>query len=129
MRNSTIATLFGIALLFHTVPSLGAEAATPPVASPQQRADACVLKHSSAILGIPVGQLRVGQAYAEQVGGGDALNVFEIAMAVEEDLGIAIDDMAIYRAAGTESVDRLAQQLSIAEFQAVVRDALTAAAD
>ena len=69
------------------------------------------------------------RSYAEQASAGDALDIVEIVMAVEEDLGIAIDDEAIYRAAGAKDVDDLARELSIAEFQAVVRAALSAAKD
>lgn len=129
MRSPTIAVLLSAALLFHPARAPCAQDRNAVASGPQQRADAVVLRHSAAVLAVPARRLRVERPYAAQPGGGDALDIFEIVMAVEEDLGIAINDDAIYRAAGVDDVDSLAQGLSIAELQAVVREALSAEAD
>lgn len=117
----------GVALLFVPALVLDAQATPRAATNAQQRADASVLKQSSMILGIPVARLRVDRSYAEQASPGDALDIVEIVIAVEEDLEIAIDDDAIYRAADAKGTSDLARQLSIAEFQGVVREALSAA--
>lgn len=130
MRSPTIAVLLSAALLFHPARAPCAQDRNAVASGPQQRADAVVLRRSAAVLAVPARRLRVERPYAAQPGGGgDALDIFEIVMAVEEDLGIAIHDDAIYRAAGVDDVDSLAQGLSIAELQAVVREALSAKAD
>lgn len=86
-----------------------------------QLADATVLKHSASILGVPVDRLRVGQPYARQIVAGDALDVIEIVMAVEEDLDIAIDDAALDVSAGASGVENIAERLTIAKLQQAVR--------
>jgi acyl carrier protein len=86
-----------------------------------RRADAAVLKHSANILGVPVDRLRVDQPYARQVVASDALDVIEIVMAVEEDLNIAIDDATLDVSVGASGVEDIAERLTIARLQQVVR--------
>lgn len=119
MRTFVLALLLAAVLPSH--PVLARQESGRPSAEVTRLADAAVLKHSASILGIPVARLRIDQPYARQVVAGDALDVIEIVMAIEEDLNIAIDDAALDVSVGASGVEDIAERLTIARLQQVVR--------
>jgi acyl carrier protein len=122
MRTLVLAFLLAAALPSgHALARQGGEAVSTEAA---RRADAAVLRHSASILGVPVDKLRLERSYARQVVAGDALDVIEIIMAIEEDLDIAIDDAALDVSAGASGVEDIAERLTIARLQQVVRNVL-----
>lgn len=121
MRTAVLALLLAATLLSH--PAFASQGGGSLVASAQatRLADAAVLKHSAIVLGIPVGRLQVDRPYANQAVAGDALDIVEIIMAIEDDLDITIDDDAINAAVGASGVADIAKRLTIAKLQQVVR--------
>lgn len=124
MRTIPLALLLAATLLSHA--AFASQGDGGPVTSAQaaRLADAAVLKHSAIVLGIPVGRLQVDRPYASQVVAGDALDIVEIIMAIEDDLNIAIDDDAINAVVGASGVTDIARRLTIAKLQQVVRSIL-----
>lgn len=123
MRTFVLTLLLAAALPAH--PALARQGNEAAAAQVARIADAAVLKHSASILRVPVGKLRVDQPYARQVVAGDALDVIEIVMAIEDDLDIVIDDAALDVAAGASGVEDIAKRLTIAKLQQVARTLLT----
>ncbi len=123
MRTFVLTLLLSAALPAH--PVLARQSNEAAAAHVARIADAAVLRHSASILGVPVGKLRVDQPYARQVVAGDALDVIEIVMAIEDDLDIVIDDAALDVAAGASGVEDIAKRLTIAKLQQVARTLLT----
>lgn len=100
MRTFVLAFLLAAALPSgRALARQGSEAAAAEAA---RRADAAVLRHSASILGVPVDKLRLERSYAHQVVAGDALDV----------------------SVGASGLEDIAERLTIARLQQVVRNVL-----
>lgn len=85
-------------------------------------ANAAVLRHISAILRVPVDKLKVDLPFSKQVVPGDALDIVEIVMAIEDDLRIEINDEALDKKIGSKNVSELPQKLTIKMLQETVNE-------
>ena len=87
----------------------------------EQVAFETLLRHTSEILGIPEEELSVNRPFAGQTIPGDDLDIVEIVMTVEDELGISMDDAALGVAVDTPG---LADRLTIRQLQEVAARAL-----
>ena len=84
--------------------------------------DAAVLKNIAAILQIPVHKLRIAVAFSKQIVPGDALDIVEIVMAIEDNLKITINDDELDKQVGSKSIADLPQKLTVKMLQEIVRE-------
>ncbi len=83
--------------------------------------DAIVLKNTAEIMKLKPEQLKVELPFSKQIIPGDALDLVEIVMAVEDELGIEIDDDKLDAKVGANGVEDIAQKLTIKKFQEIVK--------
>ena len=100
-----------------------------PRSAPAKRAkiltpDQVVIKHTAEILGIAAKDLRTQFSFSQQLKPGDALDIVEIIMAIEDELSIEISDDALDRKVGAKGTADLPQKLTIRQLQELVRETL-----
>lgn len=83
--------------------------------------DAAVLKNIATILQIPVAKLKVDAPFSKQIVPGDALDIVEIVMAIEDDLQIEINDDALDKQIGSKGISDLPKKLTPKVLQETVR--------
>ena len=86
-------------------------------------ADQIVLREVSKILAIQEADLKISQPFSKQAVVGDALDVVESIMAVEDVLNIKIDDQKLDARIGSSGVNDLAETLTIKVLQDVAIEA------
>ena len=83
-------------------------------------AETSVLNATSSIIGIPAKDLAIKSAFSEQAIAGDALDIVEIIMTIEEDLNIEIPDHLIEQKTNSSDVTDLPHNLTIEMLQEIV---------
>ncbi len=84
--------------------------------------EAVVLNVTAQILKTEASALQIEAPFAKQAHPADALDIVEIIMAVEDALGLEIDDKELDRRIGSHDVEELPQKLTIAQLQGFVRE-------
>ncbi len=79
-----------------------------------------VLASTSKILGIPEPMISLHSSFSDQESPADALAFVEIIMAVEEDLGVSINDSALEQFSGVKDPDDLVSHLTVQRLQEFV---------
>ena len=110
-------TRFALVLVAAWLPTL----ALAQTATDEALAHRSVLQRTAEILEMRVEDVVPDKSFAEQASPGDALDVIEVVMAVEEDLGIEIPDEMLDAAVPPEARDASAypSALTILELQRI----------
>ena len=79
-----------------------------------------VLANTAKILGIPESGISIDSPFSFQEPPADALDFVEIIMAVEDELGVSIDNSALEKISGADDPDQVASHLSVRNLQEFV---------
>jgi len=85
--------------------------------------DNVVINRVSEILNISKSQIVLGNNFSEQSPAGDALDIVEIIMAIEDNLNIEINDQELDARIGSTSVTELPHKLTIKTLQQFTKEA------
>jgi len=91
--------------------------------SPQEAKEAAaqsVLATTAKVLGIPESKISLDSSFSDQSPSADALDFVEIIMALEDELGVSIDDSALEQLSGAHNPDDVASHLSVRKLQEYV---------
>ncbi|PTQ69138.1 hypothetical protein [Pseudomonas sp. GV071] len=88
-----------------------------PLAEAKKVAAQSVLSQTAEILGISQSQVALDTSFANQPSPADELDLVEIIMAIESDIGVSIDDAALSQLAGTTDPDELLSRLTVRTLQ------------
>ncbi|WP_082806468.1 phosphopantetheine-binding protein [Aquipseudomonas alcaligenes] len=95
---------------------------TCPVYSAQNScstAGDAVMGAISSILGIPEKEISIKSPFSEQAKAGDALDVIEIIMTIEENLNVEIPDHSIDQKTGSTDITDLPNKLTVEMLQEI----------
>ena len=88
-----------------------------------KNSDEVVINKSSEILGTPKNKLVVSKTFSQQNPAGDALDIIEIIMAIEDSLHIEINDKELDEKTGSSDVTELPNKLTIKLLQETAAEA------
>jgi acyl carrier protein len=101
---------------------ISAVASSTAIARDCASSDDVVVNRVSEILNISITQLVLEKKFSEQNPAGDALDIVEIIMAIEDSLNIEINDRELDTRIGSKSITDLPHKLTIKTLQQFTND-------